>query len=86
MDKDKKDVTWKNVEEYLATSVIRQAEAAARRWFIAFVMTLAALVGTNAAWLYVFNSYEYVYQDGTGQNNINTGSQGNVLNGADNDD
>ena len=76
----------KNVEEYLATSVIRQAEAAARRWFIAFVMTLAALVGTNAAWLYVFNSYEYVYQDGTGQNNINTGSQGNVLNGADNDD
>lgn len=86
MEKDKKDVTWKNVEEYLATSVIRQAEAAARRWFIAFVMTLAALVGTNAAWLYVFNSYEYVYQDGTGQNNINTGSQGNVLNGADNDD
>lgn len=86
MDKEKKDVTWKNVEEYLATSVIRQAEAAARRWFIAFVMTLAALVGTNAAWLYVFNSYEYVYQDGTGQNNINTGSQGNVLNGADNDD
>lgn len=86
MDKDKKDVTWKNVEEYLATSVIRQAEAAARRWFIAFVMTLAALVGTNAAWLYVFNSYEYVYQDGTGQNNINTGSQGDVLNGADHDD
>lgn len=86
MDKEKKDVTRKNVEEYLATSVIRQAEAAARRWFIAFVMTLAALVGTNAAWLYVFNSYEYVYQDGTGQNNINTGSQGNVLNGADNDD
>ena len=86
MEKEKKDVTWKNVEEYLATSVIRQAEAAARRWFIAFVMTLAALVGTNAAWLYVFNSYEYVYQDGTGQNNINTGSQGNVLNGAENDD
>ena len=86
MEKEKKDVTWKNVEEYLATSVIRQAEAAARRWFIAFVMTLAALVGTNAAWLYVFNSYEYVYQDGTGQNNINTGSHGNVLNGADNDD
>ena len=86
MEKEKKDVTRKNVEEYLATSVIRQAEAAARRWFIAFVMTLAALVGTNAAWLYVFNSYEYVYQDGTGQNNINTGSQGNVLNGADNDD
>lgn len=80
MEKEKKDVTWKNVEEYLATSVIRQAEAAARRWFIAFVMTLAALVGTNAAWLYVFNSYEYVYQDGTGQNNYNNDVNGDVEN------
>lgn len=80
MDKDKKDVTWKNVEEYLATSVIRQTEAAARRWFIAFVMTLATLVGTNAAWLYVFNSYEYVYQDGTGQNNYNNDVNGDVEN------
>lgn len=80
MEKEKKDVTRKNVEEYLATSVIRQAEAAARRWFIAFVMTLAALVGTNAAWLYVFNSYEYVYQDGTGQNNYNNDVNGDVEN------
>lgn len=83
---DKKEATWKNIEEYLATSVIEQAKTTAKRWFIAWIITLAALFTTNAAWLYVFNSYEYVYQDGTGQNNINTGSQGNVLNGADNDD
>lgn len=81
-----KKTSWKNLEEFFATSVIEQAKTAAKRWFIAWLITLAALVGTNAAWLYVFNSYEYVYQDGTGQNNINTGSQGDVLNGADHDD
>lgn len=78
--------SWKNLEEFFATFVIEQAKTAAKRWFIAWLITLAALVVTNAAWLYVFNSYEYVYQDGTGQNNINTGSQGDVLNGADHDD
>lgn len=81
-----KKMSCKNLEEFFAASVIEQAKAATKRWFIAWLITLAALVGTNAAWIYVFNSYEYVYQDGTGQNNINTGSQGDVLNGADHDD
>lgn len=49
-------------------------------WFIAFVVTLAALVGTNAYWIYVFQSYEYVQQYSSGINNINSGTQGDVLN------
>ena len=77
---DKKEATWKNIEEYLATSVIEQAKTTAKRWFIAWIITLAALFTTNAAWLYVFNSYEYVYQDGTGQNNYNNDVDGNVEN------
>lgn len=77
---DKKEATWKNIEEYLATSVIKQAKTTAKRWFIAWIITLAALFTTNAAWLYVFNSYEYVYQDGTGQNNYNNDVDGNVEN------
>lgn len=77
---DKKEATWKNIEEYLATSVIEQAKTTAKRWFIAWIITLAALFATNAAWLYVFNSYEYVYQDGTGQNNYNNDVDGNVEN------
>lgn len=64
----------------LARSVVEQSKAATKKWFIAFLMTLAALVATNAAWLYVFNSYEYVYQDGEGQNNYNSNVDGDIEN------
>lgn len=64
----------------LARSVVEQSKAATKKWFIAFLVTLAALVATNAAWLYVFNSYEYVYQDGEGQNNYNSNVDGDVEN------
>lgn len=62
----------------LARSVVEQSKAATRKWFIAFLVTLAALVATNTAWLYVWQSYEYVSQDGTGLNTINTGTQENI--------
>lgn len=64
----------------LARSVVEQSKAATKKWFIAFLVTMAALVATNAAWLYVFNSYEYVYQDGEGQNNYNSNVDGDVEN------
>lgn len=64
----------------LARSVVEQSKAATKKWFIAFLVTLAALVAANAAWLYVFNSYEYVYQDGEGQNNYNSNVDGDVEN------
>lgn len=76
--------TWKGLEEFFATSVIQQAERSAKRWFIAWLITLAALVGTNAAWLYVFNSYEYVTQDGEGYNYYNSEIDGDVENGTEN--
>lgn len=64
----------------MARTAVEQAKHNVRRWFIAWLVTLAALVGTNAAWLYVFNSYEYVYQDGSGQNNYNSNVEGDVEN------
>ena len=64
----------------MARAAVEQAKHNVRRWFIAWLVTLAALVGTNAAWLYVFNSYEYVYQDGSGQNNYNSNVEGDVEN------
>ena len=64
----------------LARSVVEQSKAATKKWFIAFLVTLAALVATNAAWLYAFNSYEYVYQDGEGQNNYNSNVDGDIEN------
>lgn len=71
---------WKDIEEFLAASVIEQSKASAKRWFVAWLITLAALVGTNATWIYVFNSYEYVYQSGAGQNNYNNNIDGDVEN------
>lgn len=82
----KTEPSWKGLEEFFATQVIEQAKVAAKRWFIAWLITLAALVGTNAAWIYVFNSYEYVTQDGEGINTINTGNQEDINIGTENED
>ena len=80
MDNKKQEATWNGLEKYLAVEVIEQAKHNAKRWFIAWVVTLAALIGTNAAWLYVFQSYEYIQQYSDGVNNVNSGSQGDVTN------
>lgn len=70
----------------MARTAVEQAKHNARRWFIAWLVTLAALVGTNAAWLYTWQTYEYVSQDGNGINTINTGNQGDVTNEPDSND
>lgn len=75
-----KKATWEGLEKFFAVEVIEQSKRSAKRWFIAWIITLAALIGTNMAWLYVMNSYEYVYQDGEGQNNYNHNIDGDVEN------
>lgn len=77
---EKKENKWNQIEEYFATQVIEQSKRTAKRWFIAWLITFVALIGTNMAWLYVMNSYEYVYQDGEGQNNYNHNIDGDVEN------
>lgn len=79
---ENKGTRWNDVENYFATQVIEQAKTTAKRWFIAWLITLAALFATNGIWIYVFNSYEYVYRDSEGMNNINTGDQGDVIDGS----
>lgn len=80
MDEEKKEPTWEGFEKFFATEVIEQSKTQAKRWFIAWIVTLAALIGTNAYWIYVFNSYEYVDQYGDGINNVNSGTQGDMTN------
>lgn len=75
-----KKATWEGLEKFFAVEVIEQSKRSAKRWFIAWIITLVALIGTNMAWLYVMNSYEYVYQDGEGQNNYNHNIDGDVEN------
>lgn len=62
---------WKDLEEYFATEVIEQSKRTAKRWFAIWLITFIALVTTNTVWIYVFNSYEYVQQDGSGESEAN---------------
>lgn len=80
-EKETKKPSWEGIEQYFATQVIDQAKTSAKRWFIAWLITLAALIGTNAYWIHVLNSYEYVYQDGEGENYYNNEIGGDVKNG-----
>lgn len=75
--------TWDDAEK-LVTEVFRDNQRQAKRWFAAFLITLAALVATNTYWIYVFNSYEYVSQDGEGYNYYNSEIGGDVENGTKN--
>ncbi len=81
LENQKDKPTCEGLEQYFAVEVIEQSKRNAKHWFIAFLVTLAALIGTNAAWLYTAGTYDYVSQDGTGLNNINTGTQGDLENG-----
>lgn len=84
MNKENK-VSWDNLEQFFAVEVIEQSKRNAKRWFVAWLVTLSALIGTNAAWIYVAQSYEYISQDGSDQNNINTGTQGDITHGTENE-
>lgn len=75
---EEKKTSLNDLEKFFATEIIEQAKTSAKRWFVAWLVTLIALVGTNAAWLYVWQSYEYVSQDGSGINSINTGDQEDI--------
>lgn len=77
---EKRETTWDDAEK-LVTEVFMDNQRQAKRWFVAFLITLAALVATNAYWIYVFNSYEYVSQDGEGYNYYNSEIGGDVENG-----
>lgn len=49
---------------------------------ILLALAIGALVYNDAQWRKTFNSYDYISQDGSGYNNYNTGTQGDVNNGA----
>lgn len=84
-NKDTKSNEWNGAEIWLA-ELVEQARTNAKRWFVAWIVTLAALIATNAYWIYVMNSYEYVYQDGSGQNNFNKNVDGDINNVTTNQD
>lgn len=72
--------TWNDTEKFVS-ELFHDVQRQSKRWFIAFLVTLAALFGTNLYWIYQWNSYDYVSQDGDGYNYYNSDVEGDVLNG-----
>ena len=73
--------TWDDAGK-MVSELIHDIKSQSKRWFVAFLITLVALVGTNAYWIYQWNSYDYVSQDGEGYNYYNSDVEGSVTNGA----
>lgn len=71
-----------NGKENSATDVLGALVKQLKTMWIIIVLLIILLVGTNMAWLYVFQSYDYVSQDGEGQNYYNHEVGGDVFNGA----
>lgn len=65
-----------------ATDVLSALVKQLKTMWIVIILLIVLLVGTNMAWLYVFQSYDYVSQDGEGQNYYNHEVGGDVYNGA----
>ena len=65
-----------------ATDVLGTLIKQLRAMWIVIILLIALLVGTNMAWLWVFQSYDYVSQDGEGYNYFNREVGGDVYNGA----
>ena len=68
-------------KENSATDTLGALTKQLRTTWIAIFVLLAMLFITNGIWIYVFQSYDYVSQDGDGQNYFNSRIEGSVYNG-----
>lgn len=43
--------TWAYIEVSLATEIVEESKKKSRKWFTAWIVTVAALVASNLAWI-----------------------------------
>ena len=43
--------TWTDIEVVLATEIVEESKKKSKRWFTAWIVTVAALVASNLAWI-----------------------------------
>ena len=68
----------------LAIELLKEVKVQTKRWMIAFFAVLVLWFATIGGFVWYLNQYDFANyeQDGDGYNNINTGEQGDVINGA----
>lgn len=67
---------------FLATDLLSMLKKQLRALWVIIILLLVALVGTNMAWLWVFQSYDYVTVDSNGDAPANyIGNYGDIYNG-----
>ena len=49
--KNEKQLTWADIEVALATEIVEESKKKSKRWFTAWIVTIAALVASNLAWI-----------------------------------
>ena len=49
--KNESQLTWVDLEVALATEIVEESKRKSRRWFTAWIVTAAALVASNLAWI-----------------------------------
>ena len=50
--KSENQLTWSDIEVALATEIIEESKKKSRKWFTAWIVTAAALVASNLAWVF----------------------------------
>lgn len=49
--KSESQPTWADIEVALATEIVEESKKKSKRWFTAWIVTVAALVASNLAWI-----------------------------------
>ena len=49
--KNERQLKWSDVEVALATEIVEESKKKSKRWFTAWIVTAAALVASNLAWI-----------------------------------
>nr|DAR19166.1 MAG TPA: hypothetical protein [Caudoviricetes sp.] len=50
--RNESQLTWTDIEVALATEIVEESKRKSKRWFTAWIVTAAALVVSNLAWVF----------------------------------
>lgn len=50
--RNESQLTWADIEVVLATEIVEESKRKSKRWFTAWIVTAAALVVSNLAWVF----------------------------------